>query len=97
MCQFTERVGLTAEELDEIATRINAAGQGTQPSAHIDPLLTASGAPSHESLNKLLDQVAADVAGDDPPGKPDGAGDDDLFADEPEPLDLGTCDWPAAR
>ena len=90
-CQFSERIGLTAEELDAISARINAAGRSTKASGHVDPLLAAAGAPSHESLNNLLDEMQADL------GKPDGAGDDDLFADEPELIDLGATPWPGVR
>ena len=93
-CRFTERIGLTAEELDQIARRINSGGKSGQASGHVDPLLTASGAPSHESLNRLLDDLAGDLAAVDPPGKPDGVG-DGLFAPEPSLLDLGTAPWPA--
>lgn len=95
MCQFSERIGLSEEELDAIAKRINAAGQAGQAAGHADPMLAAAGAPSHESLNRLLDEAQADLDGDGSLGKPDGAGDDDLFIDEPALLDLGTAPWPA--
>ena len=97
-CRYSERVGLTEAELDAIAKRINSAGQGTQASGHIDPLLTASGAPSQGSLNKLLAQVAADVASD-PPGRRDPHQEDaDLFAPaDSAVIDLGTTSWPGVR
>ena len=98
LCRYSERVGLTEAELDEIAKRINSAGQAGQAMISTDPMLTATGAPSHESLDRLLDQVAADVASD-PPGRRDPHQDDaDLFPQAgSDVLDLGTAPWPAAR
>ena len=97
-CRFSERIGLTAEELDEIATRINAAGQSGQAVAHTDPVLCVMGAPSVAEMHRLLDQVAADIAGD-PPGHRDPHQDDaDLFPQAgSDVIDLGTTPWPAAR
>lgn len=92
-CRFSERVALTEEELSEIATRINAAGQADPTADVVDPLMCKMGAPSIAAMHKLLNQMAGEVAAD-PPARVTHRDNDRLFHDPAaNVLDLGTCPW----
>ena len=94
-CRFSERIGLTAEELDEIATRINAAGQSGQAVAHTDPVLCVMGAPSVAEMHELLNRIAAETAAGPSRKRVAHRGEDHLFHDPAtNVIDLGTCPWP---
>ena len=94
-CRFTERVGLSDAELDQIAERINTAGLADPAAVVFDPVLSATGAPTLKQLNAMLDEAQADLGNDDLPGRPDEIDNDDYpLIPAARVLDMGTIDFP---